>query len=263
MRGISLNNDDKKSLAISAGILLILLILFSIFGHRYKLPIPGDSMMVVSFGNHDSGSGDIQPHELTSESVSENTQEDIQSNPASSSSNNEITANDNIVEAPDKTEPSESNSESNNNNSETDSKETEDLDYINQAYQQAQSNDTEGDSNSPHDQGSENGTDNTNHNQGGQNGNSFFEIGPVRGTTYIPKERDYQCNEKGKVAVILFINKNGEVVGEPKMTSAGTTNTASCLVERAIQFAKGIKYESNPKAPNLQKVIYLCDFELN
>ena len=260
---LTMNSDEKKSAGITAGIVTILCLLFLFVGLTLELPLPSGEME-ISFGTSMEGSGEIQPQEFTSQEVTDQQTEVAESSQSTASEASDMTSEDNIVEAPE-SDNTNSTSEVINESDKEDEKEVDkETEMLNDLYQNSSSsNQSEGLTNNEGDQGDPNGSDNTNHQPGGWDGDSFFPVGPVRGKTTIPTERDANCQEKGKVAVIIYINRNGEVVGEPEYTSDGTTNTAPCLVERAIKFAKGIKYKADSEAPALQKVKHICNFELN
>lgn len=70
-------------------------------------------------------------------------------------------------------------------------------------------------------------------------------------------EPKYTCNEEGRVAVEITVDKNGTVI-DAIAGARGTTNTAKCLKQAAETAAKNTRWEANPSAPNKQvgKIIY-------
>ncbi len=74
-------------------------------------------------------------------------------------------------------------------------------------------------------------------------------------------EPKYPCQEEGKVAVEITVDKNGKVINAVA-GQRGTTNTAACLKQAAEIAAKNTRFEANPSAPDKQvgKIIY--DFKL-
>lgn len=72
----------------------------------------------------------------------------------------------------------------------------------------------------------------------------------------------YTCNEEGRVAVQVTVDKNGNTIAaEPGVK--GTTNTASCLLQQAKIAAMNTKWQASANAPDKQvgKIVY--NFSLN
>ena len=72
----------------------------------------------------------------------------------------------------------------------------------------------------------------------------------------------YTCDEEGRVAVQVTVDKNGNTIAaEPGVK--GTTNTASCLLQQAKIAAMNTKWQPSADAPDKQvgKIVY--NFSLN
>lgn len=258
-----LNKDEKRSAGITALIVLLLTTTFFFIGLKLELPLPKGELE-ISFGTSDQGSGEVQPEEFTSQEVVEQQTEVVESQLSEATEPVSMTANDNIVEAPVQEEVQEEVSEEETKDKipqEQESQSDAETDMLSDLFQQASSsNESEGETGEDGDQGDPNGGMNTNHSAGIWDGDSKF-FGPVRGTSFTPGKRETDCREKGKVGVIIYVNREGKVIGTPRFTNEGTTNPAPCLVEKAINWAKGIRYEANPAAPVQQKILRICNFD--
>lgn len=259
-----LNKDEKRSIGITAVIVVLLTTVFFFVGLKLELPLPKGELE-ISFGTSNEGSGEVQPEEFTSEEITPVQTEVVESQSSEASDSPSLTSNDNIVQAEvveekkeEKTpeEPKEEAVE------EVDSQTDAETDMLTDLFAQSSSSqESEGETSKEGDQGDPNGGQNNNHNTGFWDGDSYFYGGPKRGNAYIPTKRETDCREQGKVGVIIYVNREGRVIGTPKFTNEGTTNPAPCLVEKAINWAKGIRYEANPAAPVQQKIRKICNFD--
>jgi outer membrane biosynthesis protein TonB len=73
---------------------------------------------------------------------------------------------------------------------------------------------------------------------------------------------DYTCQEQGRVAVQVTVDRNGNTVSVTAGVQ-GTTNTAKCLLDQAKIAAMSTKWQADSSAPEKQvgKIIYT--FSLN
>jgi hypothetical protein len=73
---------------------------------------------------------------------------------------------------------------------------------------------------------------------------------------------DYTCQEQGRVAVQVSVDRNGKTISVTAGVQ-GTTNTAKCLLDQARIAAMNTKWQADPDAPEKQvgKIIYT--FSLN
>jgi outer membrane biosynthesis protein TonB len=67
----------------------------------------------------------------------------------------------------------------------------------------------------------------------------------------------YTCNEQGKVAVKIWVDRSGNVV-RAEAGDRGTTNAAACLATQAVMAAKETKFQANADSPETQvgRIIY-------
>ncbi len=81
------------------------------------------------------------------------------------------------------------------------------------------------------------------------NGPSFYLGG--RGSLYLD-EPNTDFKEQGDVVVDIWVNRNGEVV-KAQVKSKGTNILDAKLKQKAVDAAKNSKFESDPKAEELQR----------
>jgi len=84
----------------------------------------------------------------------------------------------------------------------------------------------------------------------------------LNGRSLVSKDKVRQeCNEEGRVVVLIIVDKNGKVI---KATPGvkGTTNNAPCLLEPAKKTAFLHKWNLDAKAPSQQKGFIVVNFKL-
>jgi outer membrane biosynthesis protein TonB len=73
---------------------------------------------------------------------------------------------------------------------------------------------------------------------------------------------EYDCNEEGRVVVSISVDRNGNVISaEPGIK--GTTNSATCLLDRAREAALKTKFNADSKAPQKQIGAIIYNFSLS
>jgi len=116
---------------------------------------------------------------------------------------------------------------------------------------------SEGDDNRAGDKGKETGDPNASGYYGkagnGRGGN--YQLGG-RAPLSKPKP-EYICNEEGVVVVQISVNRSGKVISATP-GARGTTNSASCLLDKAKAAALKTRWESDSNAPDKQvgKIVY-------
>lgn len=93
--------------------------------------------------------------------------------------------------------------------------------------------------------------------RGSGHGNYYLE-GRKFLATPAPK---YTCNEEGRVAVRIIVDKSGKVI-EAEPGVRGTTNPAKCLLDQAKIAALGTRINSSADAPDRQEGKIIYDFKL-
>ncbi len=120
----------------------------------------------------------------------------------------------------------------------------------------------EGDDNKPGDKGKITGDPNSKgyYGNGGGGSGGNYRLGNRKALSK-PKPT-YDCNEEGKVVVSISVDKTGKVFAA-QAGIKGTTNSASCLLERAKEAALKTRFNSDSNAPSKQTGIIIYDFSYN
>lgn len=97
-------------------------------------------------------------------------------------------------------------------------------------------------------------------NGGGSGGGSGYALGNRKALS--KPQPDYTCQEQGRVAVQVTVDRNGSTISVTAGVQ-GTTNTAKCLLDQAKIAAMNTKWSADPNAAEKQvgKIIYT--FSLN
>lgn len=108
--------------------------------------------------------------------------------------------------------------------------------------------------------GSGSGSGNGSGSGGGNGSGSGYSLGNRKALS--KPAPDYTCQEQGRVAVQVSVDRNGNTVSVTAGVQ-GTTNTAKCLLEQAKIAAMNTKWQPDSNAPEKQvgKIIYT--FSLN
>lgn len=108
--------------------------------------------------------------------------------------------------------------------------------------------------------GSGTGSGNGSGNGGGNGSGSGYSLGNRKALN--KPQPDYTCQEQGRVAVQVSVDRNGKTISVTAGVQ-GTTNTAKCLLDQARIAAMNTKWQADPDAPEKQvgKIIYT--FSLN
>ena len=108
--------------------------------------------------------------------------------------------------------------------------------------------------------GSGSGSGNGSGNGGGNGSGSGYSLGNRKALN--KPQPDYTCQEQGRVAVQVSVDRNGNTISVTAGVQ-GTTNTAKCLLDQAKIAAMNTKWQPDSNAPEKQvgKIIYT--FSLN
>lgn len=108
--------------------------------------------------------------------------------------------------------------------------------------------------------GTGNGTGTGPGNGGGSGGGTGYSLGNRKALN--KPQPDYTCQEQGRVAVQVTVDRSGNTVSVTAGVQ-GTTNAAKCLVDQARIAAQNTKWQADSNAPEKQvgKIIYT--FSLN
>lgn len=270
----------KKSAAITATILLLILLGIFNLGMRYLDP-PAEYGVRINFGNSDVGSQTAVNN--TQPKVSKPIKEEITkveeetSTPTQKEITEEKLLTQDKVDAPeikksiDKKEEKtiekpvvkETPKEVKKTEKPKPSKETQDA--LNNLLNSNPSNEkqqNEGDNLANGTKGAQNGDPNSNKYYGntGSGGNSNYNLAGRNAITK-PIEKP-NCNEEGIVVVSIKVDKNGKVI-EAIPGAQGTTNTEPCLFEPAKRAALRTTWNPDKDAPSIQKGTIIYKFSLS
>lgn len=235
---------------------LLLLIMFLIAGLEMEVPRPEEGIL-LNFGTSDVGSGDVQPDQPSPVNNPDPNPTPTQSNPTPTSTDQQQMTQDDIetVEVPDnesnpeETQPKEKEAE------EEPKEQTLDptlSDILNKSKESMSGGGSEGNDDRPGDKGKLDGSKDGKSYTGNGTGNYGEGDYKLGGRVALSKIKpDYECDETGTVVVKIKVNREGKTLGA-ELELRGTTNSASCLVEKAIQAARKTRWESNPNAPEMQ-----------
>ena len=108
--------------------------------------------------------------------------------------------------------------------------------------------------------GSGSGSGSGSGNGGGNGSGSGYSLGNRKALS--KPQPDYTCQEQGRVAVQVSVDRNGNTISVTAGVQ-GTTNTAKCLLDQAKIAAMNTKWQPDSNAPEKQvgKIIYT--FSLN
>jgi len=251
--------EKRKSFAISAGIMGMLLLFFVFVTVFTVLDPPEESGIAVNFGNTEVGSGPIEPAKPTRVTPESSPSEPT---PESSSAENIITSED-VEEAPViESQPTPKENKPTKKPTEKPAKKPEPkpdtsvLDALNNVTGSkpvdGENNSGEGPGDGPGNKGDINGDPYANTYYGdpgnGQGGKGFglSGRGKVGGRGIEP-----DCTETGTVIVEIQVNRNGNVINASP-GKKGTTNRAACLLEAARKSAMTYKFSAASEARNIQ-----------
>lgn len=268
MFSIPKEREKKQGLIGTILFHLILLALFLFYGLTHTVPIP-EKGLTVNFGTTELGSGDNQPEAASAEVEPQPTPvEEVAppSEPQPEAAVPDVTTQDvqDALEVPKSKTPEEIEAEK-----------AAEAEAIKKAKQEEQrkkmaeianklNNPTtdggggDGPDDQPGDKGQTDGGPEGAYSGGGQ-GNGNYALGGRAALTK-PKPA-YDCQEEGKVVVHIKVDRNGEVVYAS--IGKGTTNTAECLTQKALQAAYKTKWQAKDGAPIEQRGKITYDFQIH
>ena len=263
---------EKKSLAITVTLHVVLILLLIFFGLKYLDP-PPENGIAINFGTSEVGSGEIQPTEAiksapkptTSPVVAQPkavveevvTQESVEAPVIVKKVEKKPVVQPKPVE-PKKVEPVKQPDP-------TPEKSTSDAlsSILNGPRSEGTASGGEGNDKVAGDKGSRDGDPNASSYYGngmGLDGDGNYKLG---GRRALNKERIVQdCNESGLVVVQIEVNQSGQVT---KATAGvkGTTNNSPCLTDPARRAALATRFNGDSKAPSKQVGTITYNFKLS
>jgi len=263
---------EKKSLAITVTLHVLLILLLIFFGLKYLDP-PPENGIAINFGTSEVGSGENQPTEpvksapkpTTSPVVSQPkpvveevvTQETVEAPVIEKKAEKKPVVQQKPVE-PKKVEPVKQPDP-------TPEKSTSDAlsSILNGPRSDGATSGGEGNDQAAGDKGSRDGDPNASSYYGngmGLDGDGNYKLG---GRRALNKERIVQdCNESGLVVVQIEVNQSGQVTKAIPGVK-GTTNNNPCLTDPARRAALATRFNSDSKAPSKQVGTITYNFKLS
>ncbi len=276
--------SEKKSLAITSVITVILALLLLFFGLTSMYP-PVENGIAINFGNSAVGMGETQPSKPVkmAPTVKTTPQEPQPQKEVSPQKQNKDILTQNTEDAPvippkkkkektkehkvippkketvkkevqkkpvEKPKPSKSTTDALNN-------------ILNGKKQQGSSAKGEGNDQLAGDKGDPSGDRNATSYYGQGKGLSGSGNYRLSGRKALVKKKYVQkCNEEGTVVVEIKVNRQGNVVRAIPGVK-GSTNTSSCLLEPAKRAALDTKFNADPNAPAIQTGYIIYVFKLS
>lgn len=286
----------KKSATLTAIIAAIILLLIFNFGMRYFDP-PKEYGIAVNFGTTDFGSGNIQPtealkpakqepqpeEEIVEEEIVE---EQVETSSATSEKKEDVITQNNEEAIAIKKQKEAKKIEEVKKQKELDRKaeierqkiiaekkkvekekqekaaKRKQLDALMGGFSDGKGKATggEGNDNQPGDKGKVTGDPNASGYYGNSGSGGNYRLGNRKALAK-PKPT-YDCNEEGRVFVRISVDKSGKVISAQPGVK-GTTNSASCLLNRAKEAALKTKFNADSKAPAKQIGVIIYNFSLS
>ncbi len=284
-------SHKKKSAVLTAIIMGLILFLIFTFGMTYFDP-PKEYGIAVNFGTSDVGSGDTQPTEpLKSASSEEEVVEEIEETPTESAPSEKVITQDSEesirIKKQEETRRREEAAEERIKEAQRQKKleveriekkrkaaiakkkaeeaaKRKKLDAMMGGLNNSDGTATggEGNDNQTGDKGNPNGDPNASgyYGNGGGGSGGNYRLGNRKAVSK-PKPT-YDCNEEGRVVVSISVDKSGRVISA-RAGIKGTTNSASCLLQRAKEAALKTRFNSDSKAPTKQVGSIIYNFTLS
>lgn len=263
---------EKKSLAITVTLHVLLILLLIFFGLKYLDP-PPENGIAINFGTSEVGSGENQPTEAiksapkpTSNPVVSQpkpvveevvTQETVDAPVVEKKAEKKPVVVEKPVE-PKKVPPAKK-PDPQPDKSTTDAMSS----ILNGPKSEGTATGGEGNDQTAGDKGSRDGDPNASSyygNGSGLDGDGNYRLG---GRRALNKERFVQdCNESGLVVVQIEVNQNGDVTRAIPGVK-GTTNNSPCLTDPARRAALATRFNADPNAPSKQVGTIIYNFKLS
>jgi len=272
----------KKSTAITAVILIALLLMIFNFGMKYQDP-PEEYGIAINFGTSNQGyeiPNDILPSKESSEQVQEEVQEKVQEEKMEETTEDvsEETIKEEVVtqtekeapviEKPEEVEVKEVEKKEKPKKEKPIPKPKKPSKNTLQAFDNLLKGDTSdgnkaGDGNDAVSglKGDKNGDPSSTKYYGntGKSGDPNYNL-EGRNALSTPKEQP-NCQQEGIVVVEIFVDRNGTVI-RANSGEKGSTNTHPCLLKPAREAALRTTWNADPNAPTKQKGIIIYKFSL-
>jgi len=259
---------ERKSFAISAFIVAVLLLLFFKFGLSFIDP-PPENGIAINFGNTDFGSGETNTTE-TVKTAPQPAESTPQPTPTTEKVITQESVDATVIKATKKPEPvKEVKKEVQPKKVEPQkpSQKTTDAlsSLLNGPKNNGKATDGDGDSNQPGNQGKIDGSiyANSFYGDGSSTSGSGSGSWGLKGRKLAkPGAVTTNCNDEGTVVVEVKVSKNGTVTNA-KFSPNGSNTTSKCLQEAAIKSAFKYLWNDDSNAPDNQIGFIVFNFRNN
>ncbi len=251
--------EEKKSFAITSIIFALLLVIVLTLGLTYMDP-PPENGIAINFGTSDVGQGDVQPTEPVASPASAKSEPETSAEDVATQDIEEATV---ITPKKDVKTPKKPTETKPKTEVKKPSKTTTNaLDSFLKGDAKDGKDGGHGNDGLPGDKGDPSGSiyDNSFYGQGvsGTGGSKGWGLAGRKNAQRVDEKPD--CEETGRVVVKIWVNRNGSVTKAER--SQGTTNSADCLVSRALSNARAFKWQPDNDAPETQIGFIVFNFNL-
>lgn len=255
---------EKKSLAITTAIMAMLLLLCIFLGLTYMDP-PPENGIAINFGNTDTGSGNVNMTE-TVKTAPQTTESSSSPTPTSENLITQEQVDAAVIKETKTPKPIKEVKETvtpKKVETPKPSKNTTDAisNILNGSKNDGKTNEGDGLSSNPGNQGKLDGSIYANSYYGNDKG-----IGTGNGAWGLKGRRlaspgavKAECNDEGTIVVEVTVSKEG-IVTNAKFSPSGSNTTSRCLQEAAIKSAYKYRWNDDEKAPNNQVGFIVFNF---
>ena len=270
----STNDSERKSLIITTSIFVVMLLV--IFLYKFQAVETSSRMlmggeMAIRFGNSEVGNGPLVPADLPAPSKTENQPKSVQAEATEKKIVTQNTKESVTVKSSEVKKNTNNNHNTTNKSTQTTTTPTNRVNSSTNDMLSTFSN-TKGTSTTS------GGTGGTSGQQGRLDGDpySISRFGGSGSGTGVGNGAGWglngrslvshnvykqDCNESGTVVIEVTVNKSGSVTNA-KLSLAGSTNTAKCLVDAAIKTANTFKWRADSNAPDRQIGFVVINFRV-
>ena len=256
-------SEDEKKAAIGTVVFHLLLLLCFIFlGMSIPMPLPEEEGMTINFGTSESGSGNVQPQDVSEQITKPNPVQNQPSKAAAETTKGDVEENLKSQDFQETANVDSKSVKSESTSTEEAKEETRKPDLSKLYPGKKKTNATsDGNTGGTGDQGKKEGSFDSNNRTGGAFGNgSSYALGG-RSLKQAPSISN-NFKETGKIVVEIIVDRNGKVVSA-RPGVKGTTISNKTQQEQARLAAMRTKFSSNPDAPAHQKGNITFNYSVN
>ena len=226
------------------------------------LPLPEEEGMLINFGTSESGSGEVQPQDISEKITKPNPVKAQPSKAAAETTDGETEEDVKTQNTEEATNVSTKSVKSESESTEASKEETRKPDLSKLYPGKKKTNATsDGNTGGTGDQGKEEGSMDSNNRTGGNSGSGTgVQLGSrkIEGRPALPTD----FAEDGVIKVEIKVDRTGKVISA-RPGVKGTQITNKTQLEQARQIALGYRYSANPNGPEIQIGIISINFNSN